>query len=103
MYEINGYVLFSLITIGLTIGAVVGQVIKEEGINFYANVVVGVTGCVGLGILAIMMGFQDGLLIASVETLALLFLVNVFHYHHVEDIEGDIDHIFIRKDKVIKS
>lgn len=76
---------FSFITVGLLVGFIIGSLIKEEGISLYANMFWGVisgliNGWIGLWFLQ-----GDGVFFAFQGTWAFLFLVNVFHQHHVED------------------
>ena len=91
MNALNGTLIFWFITLGLILGAIFGSIIKKEGITIIANLVWGTIGSVLTGSVALVLGFSDGLMFALVGTLAVLFLVNVFHQHHQEDVAGHID------------
>jgi|AntRauTorckE6833_2_1112554.scaffolds.fasta_scaffold00444_12 hypothetical protein len=78
--------LFSFITVGLLIGFLIGSVIKKEGISLNANMFWGVVSGIINGYIGIWFLPGDGVFFAFQGTWAFLFLVNVFHQHHVEDI-----------------
>jgi len=78
--------LFSFITIGLLVGFIVGSVIKEEGISLYANLFWGSVGGIINGWIGLWLLEGDGVFFAFQGTWAFLFIMNVFHQHHVEDI-----------------
>lgn len=90
MIELSGTALFWFISLGLVIGLLYGLIIKREGITVRGNIIWGVIASVMTGSLGIMLEFGDGLLFAFVYTIAFLFIVNVFHQHHEEDIYGNI-------------
>lgn len=78
--------LFSFMTIGLLVGFIIGSVIKKEGINLYANMFWGVVSGIINGYIGLWFLPGDGVFFAFQGTWAFLFLVNVFHQHHLEDV-----------------
>ncbi|MCW9705841.1 hypothetical protein [Fodinibius salsisoli] len=98
MILFSGTALFWFIALGLAIGWAFGMIIKKEGIPLWANIMWGTFASVLTGIIGMFFGFGDGLLFALVYTLAFLFIANVFHHHHKEDIKGgDIYSIHVKK------
>lgn len=91
MTELSATAYFWFVALGLTIGAIFGLVITSYGVSVRANIAWGIGGAVITGTLGIMMGLGDGLLFALAGTMAMLYLVNVFHQHHVEDVFGHTD------------
>lgn len=91
MVELSATAYFWFIALGLVIGYVFGRIIKKEGISLSANIIWGVVGAVLTGTLGIIFQLGDGLLFATAGTLAILYLANVFHLHHQEDVFGHID------------
>lgn len=91
MIVISGTVIFWFTAMGLLIGWIFGMIIKKEGIPLSGNIIWGVIASVLTGSIGIVFGFGDGLLFAMVYTIAFLFIVNVFHQHHEEDIYEDED------------
>lgn len=91
MEVLNGTHIFWFITMGLLVGWIFGMLIKREGRSLKANMSWGTAGAVVVGSIAVWLGFGDGLLFAFVGTLGVLFIANVFHQHHEEDIFGHVD------------
>ncbi len=89
MIVLSGTAIFWFIALGLVIGSLYGLIIKKEGISVAGNIIWGVISSVLTGSLGIWLGFGDGLLFAFMYTIAFLFIVNVFHQHHEEDIYGN--------------
>lgn len=89
MIALNGTAIFWFIALGLVIGSLYGLIIKKEGVTVPANIIWGVVASVLTGSLGIWLDFGDGLLFAFMYTIAFLFIVNVFHQHHEEDIYGN--------------
>jgi hypothetical protein len=85
MEELTGTAIFWMLSIGLLTGTLVGRFIEWEGVSFYANVIWGGISGVVTGSIALWFGIGDGVLFALLGTIAVLFLVNVFHQHHDED------------------
>lgn len=91
MIEVSGTAIFWFISLGLVIGLLFGVIIKKEGVGVKTNIIWGVIGSISTGIIAIELEFGDGLLFAMAGSLCILFLVNAFHQHHVEDVYGHVD------------
>lgn len=91
METLNATAVFWFIAMGITVGMVFGLFIKREGRSMKANITWGTAGALVNGTLALWVGLGDGLLFAFVGTLAVLFIANVFHQHHQEDILGHVD------------
>lgn len=91
MVELSATAYFWFISLGLTAGAIFGLIINREGTSLAANIIWGIVGAVITGTLGIIMGLGDGLLFALAGTMGVLFLANVFHQHHVEDVFGHVD------------
>lgn len=92
MILINGTAIFWFIALGLLIGLLFGIFVKKEGVTVSANIFWGAIASVLTGSLGIILGFGDGLLFAFVYTLAFLFIMNVFHHHHKEDLMDKVKH-----------
>ncbi|NGP89884.1 hypothetical protein [Fodinibius halophilus] len=100
MIELGATAIFWFIAMGLGVGSLFGAIIGREGVSVQANIVWAVFASVVCGSIGIVFGMGDGLLFAFVGTLGMLFLANVFHLHHEEDIYGDIDRdLHIKKEK----
>lgn len=98
MIGLSGTAIFWLMTIGLLTGLIFGLVVKNEGVTVMANIFWGIFASLLIGAIGSALGFGDSLLYSFIYIIAFLFLVNVFHQHHEEDIHGDIDqHIHISK------
>lgn len=91
METISATSIFWFIALGITVGMVFGMFIKREGRTMIANIIWGTAGALVNGTAALWLGLGDGLLFAFVGTLAVLFIANVFHQHHKEDILGHVD------------
>lgn len=98
MLGLSGTAIFWLIALGLITGLIFGLIVRREGVTVPANIFWGVFASLLIGVIGANLGFGDSLLYAFVYTIAFLFLVNVFHLHHEEDVHGDVDqHIRIKK------
>lgn len=91
MIVVSATAIFWFISLGLVIGLISGIVMGKEGVGVPVNIIWGVISTIVTGIIAIELGFGDGLLFAMASTLAILFLVNAFHQHHTEDVFGHVD------------
>ena len=91
METLNGTTIFWLVTLGLTVGFTVKLIMGDEGINMPTNLIFGVIGSTLIGSVSMIMGVSGSLLFALLATLAVLFVVNVFHQHHAEDVFGHSD------------
>ena len=92
MEAITATHIYWFISIGLLVGLVMGHIMGREGVSLEGNIIMGPIGAVIMGIVGITVGFSDGVWFSFVGLIAFLFLVNVFHQHHEEDILGEIDH-----------
>ncbi len=98
MIVLSATAIFWFITLGLLLGSFVGIIIKKEWVSMAANIIWGIIASVLTGSIGIILELGDGLLFALAGTLAVLFLVNAFHQHHVEDVYGHVDrNILIKK------
>lgn len=84
--------IFWLIVLGITTGWILGYSVGHEGINLASNMIWGTIGAVGVGSIAIVLNIGGVLLYSFMGTMAMLYLANVFHLHHEDDILGDVDH-----------
>ncbi len=91
METLSATTIFWLLILGITTGWVLGYLVGHEGISLRGNIVWGSVSAVLIGVLGLYLELSGVLLYSFMGTLAMLFLVNVFHLHHVEDIKGDID------------
>lgn len=91
METLSATTVFWLLVLGATTGWVVGYVVGHEGVTLVSNIIWGTFGAVVVGIFGLYLELSGALLFSFMGTLAMLFLANVFHLHHVEDIKGDID------------
>ena len=82
--------IFWLFVLGATTGWIVSYLMGREGITLIRNLIWGTGGAVLIGLIGLWLELSGVLLFALMGTLATLFLANVFHLHHVEDILGDI-------------
>jgi len=92
METLTGVHIYWFISMGLLVGLIIGLIVGKEGMSVERNILFGAIGAVIMGIIGIWVGFGDGLWFSFVALIAFLFIVNVFHQHHVEDIKGEIDH-----------
>jgi hypothetical protein len=90
-FAVTGAQIYWYISIGLLIGYILGLIIGREGVSLSANMFWGVVGANIMGMIGIYMGLGDGLWFSFIATWPFLFLINVFHQHHKEDIPGGID------------
>jgi len=90
METLSATTIFWLLVLGATTGWIVGYIIGHEGITLISNVIWGTLGAPLVGICGLYVQISGVLVFSLLGTLAMLFLANVFHLHHVEDITGDI-------------
>lgn len=91
METMSATTVFWFLVQGATVGWVIGYVVGHEGVTLVSNIIWGTVGAVTIGIFGLYLELSGVLLFSLMGTLAMLFLANVFHLHHVEDIKGDID------------
>jgi len=100
METISATTIFWLLVLGATTGWIVAYWVGHEGITMVSNIIWGTFGAVVIGMLGVYLQLTGVLLFAMMGTLATLFIANVFHLHHIEDIEGDVHRdIRIRRKK----
>lgn len=92
MIVLSATAIFWFLTTGMLVGLAFGLFIKKEGISVTANILWGMLAAVLTGSIGIIMELGDGLIFAFLYTIAFLFIVNVFHMHHLEDIHGEEEH-----------
>lgn len=92
MIALTGAQIYWFISVGLVIGFLIGIFIDGEGVSLKANLFGGGLGAVIMGYIGIQLGLGDGLWFSFIATWPFLFLINVFHQHHVEDVMGEIEH-----------
>lgn len=91
METLTATTIFWLLVLGATTGWVMGYLVGHEGVTLVSNIIWGTLGAVVIGIFGLYLELSGVFLFSFMGTLAMLFLVNAFHLHHVEDITGDID------------
>ena len=91
METLSATTIFWLLAQGALVGWMVSHFIKHEGVTLKANIIWGMAGAISTGLCGLYLNLSGVLMFAFLGTLAILFLANVFHLHHVEDITGDID------------
>lgn len=79
MEELNGVTIYWLISIGLIIGYLIDLILGKRGMNLVGNLIGGLAGSVIIGIIAISLQLYGALAYATIGSIALLFLVNVFN------------------------
>lgn len=97
METLDGVLLYWFISVGLLVGMLFGLIIGHEGISVAGNLVWGAAGSIIMGLIGSIMGFGNGILFAALGTIILLFLVNVFHQHHVEELIGEANSGYLRR------
>jgi|SRR6056297_1478538 len=90
MGELTGTLIYWYISVGLIVGLSMAVIIGKEGVSFSANIISGVIGSLAIGIIGLLTGIGDGVFFSFLGTWLFLFLVNVFHQHHKEDLTDDL-------------
>lgn len=88
MEELNGVTIYWLISIGLLVGFVIDIIMIKRGIGMFGNVLWGAAGSVVIGVTCILLGLYAPLVYAALGTVALLFLINVFSFHVLDNPEA---------------
>lgn len=86
MEVLDGATIFWLIAIGMVAGAITKVSIWKKGVELVPNLVMGVIGSVVVGSLGIVMQFPGSLVFGFLGSLAILFILNVFH------LQPEVDH-----------
>lgn len=89
MGELTRTLIYWYVSIGLIVGLSSALIIGKEGVSFFSNIIFGVIGAVSMGLIGFVAGIGDGLFVSFIATWPFLFLVNVFHRHHVEEVLGE--------------
>lgn len=92
MEALTGTLIYWYGSVGLFVGFLFGLIIEREGISLEANIFWGLVGGIMMGIIGLDRGIGDGVYFSFFTNWAFLFLINVFHQHHVEDVLGEIEH-----------
>lgn len=101
MEDFSGTAIFWFLTQGMVVGAVFGIYLKKEGVSMLTNIATGILSALICGFIGMTFSLGEGYLFSFIGALACLFLINVFHQHHQEDIYGHIDRgISIHKKEV---
>lgn len=79
MEALTGATIFWLITLGMLAGAAAKVTMWKTTIDLLPNIIAGIFGTLVVGGLTISLGLPGGLLFALIGTLAILFILNVFH------------------------
>lgn len=79
MDVLDGTTIFWLFALGLLVGGAVKLVMWNTTVNLASNLAAGAMGSVVVGALTAALQLPGGLLFAFVGSLAILFILNVFH------------------------
>ncbi len=88
MEELNGATIYWLISIGLFVGLVIDLIMIKRGIGMFGNIIWGAIGSVIIGVTGITLELYAPLVYAALGTIALLFIVNVFSFHILDNPEA---------------
>lgn len=89
MEAISWTMIYWFTSLGLISGLIFRLVVREEGMSLKGNLVGGILGANIMGIIGIVMGIGDGLFFSFLANIPFLFLINVFHQHHQEDLKEE--------------
>jgi len=89
MGEITGTLIYWYISVGLIVGFANAIIVGKEGVSFFTNIIFGIIGALIMGLVGFTAGLGDGVFLSFIATWPFLFLVNVFHRHHVEEVLGE--------------
>lgn len=94
MHELDGEVIFWLISLGMITGAGIKLFLgNERGLGIITNIVSGVLSCLIVGILAIQIQMPGSLLLGLMGAMSILFLANAFYMQddeHPHEAEKDM-------------
>ncbi len=88
MEELNAVTIYWLISIGLFVGFVIDIVMIKRGVGMISNLIGGAAGTIIIGVSAILLNLFAPLILAAIGSIAFLFLINVFSFHIVEQIDA---------------
>lgn len=81
MEELNGVMIYWLISVGLLVGLATDLILGYRSMGQVKNLVSGAAGTFVLGLVFIASGLSAPLLFSAMGTLGLLFLANAFSIH----------------------
>lgn len=81
MEELNGAVIFWLLTIGLLVGLIIKLIMGKRGLSLTGNVVFGAVGSILIGALSLKLELPGSMILGFVGCISVLFLTNVFSSH----------------------
>ena len=90
MGELSGTLIYWYMFVGLIVGLSMAVIIGKEGISFIASIIFGVIGGLALGVIGLVTGIGDGVFFSFVGTWLFLFLINVLHQLHMEELAVDL-------------
>lgn len=79
MEALDGSTIFWLIAVGMIAGAVTHVGIWKKGVKITTNLAFGIVGSVVVGSISVALQLPAGLLFGFLGSLAILFILNVFH------------------------
>jgi hypothetical protein len=79
MEELNGTMIFWLISIGMVAGALMKVGIWNQGVELVPNLIGGVIGALVVGSVAVYVNLPGSLIFGFLGSLAVLFIMNVFY------------------------
>ncbi len=85
MEELNGTMIFWLIALGMVAGAITKVSIWKQGVELIPNLIAGIIGTLVVGSIAIAINLPGSLVFAFLGSLAVLFILNVFHLQSEEE------------------
>ncbi|MGM0505807.1 MAG: hypothetical protein ACQER4_01305 [Bacteroidota bacterium] len=91
MEELNGVMIYWLISVGLLVGLVTEWVLGYRSMGQLKNVLTGAMGTLVFGIVFITAGLSAPLLFAAMGTLGMLFLANAFSVHPIHEPDARIE------------
>lgn len=82
MEVLDGTTIFWLIAIGMVAGAITKLLIWKKGVELVPNLIAGIIGAVVVGVISIVLDLPAGLAFSFIGSIAILFVLNVFHLEH---------------------
>lgn len=79
MEVLDGTTIFWLIAVGMLAGALAHVTIWKRGVKITTNLLFGIAGAVITGSISVALQMPPGLLFGFLGSLAILFILNVFH------------------------
>lgn len=85
MEELNGTMIFWLISIGMVAGALMKLSIWDQGVELIPNLIGGIIGAIVVGGVAVYVNLPGSLMFGFLGSLAVLFIMNVFYLQSDEE------------------